>query len=278
MAESKIFRLVEGVDSENIGRAVEGFLRDRKGMTAEGAKTPEGYFVQAKGNDGGWKTVAGMNMATQIQIIQSGDMVTVNIGQGKWSDKVGAAAVGMVLFAPLAVTAAIGAWNQKKLPQEIFAFVEQFIMSGGRSVTVSMGASMALKEGQVLCPNCKTPNPQGTKFCESCGAKLMEECPSCHAGVPIGKKFCPLCGSPMKLRRTCPVCRAEVPDGTKFCPECGSSMTVEVECPGCHAKISGDNKFCPECGASLSGKRECPHCHREVADGTKFCPECGLPL
>ena len=36
-----------------------------------------------------------MDLATQVQIIPAGDMITVNVGAGKWSDKVGAGAAGM---------------------------------------------------------------------------------------------------------------------------------------------------------------------------------------
>ena len=32
MAESKIFRLIDGIDCDNVGRAVEAFLRDRKNL------------------------------------------------------------------------------------------------------------------------------------------------------------------------------------------------------------------------------------------------------
>ena len=125
MTESKVFRLPEGIDASSVGKEVENFLRSNKNLTTEGTKTPDGYFVQAKEPEGsGWKQLAGMTMAIQVQVVEISDTITVNIGNGKWSDKVGAGAVGVVLFAPLAVTAAVGAYNQKKLPGEIFDHIE----------------------------------------------------------------------------------------------------------------------------------------------------------
>lgn len=250
MAETKIFKLFEGVTFEMVGQAVEGFLRHKKGLTVDGVCSPDGYFVQAKNDSTGWKKLAGMDLATQVQIIPSGDNITVNVGSGKWSDKIGAGAVGMFVFAPLAVTSAIGAYAQKKLPQEIFNEIENFIMSGGKSISVALG----VKEGEVLCPKCKTANSKNTKFCRNCGEKLVNKCPKCGADVSLGIKFCPECGSTMKKENHCPSCNAVVPDGMKFCPECGSSMIPIINknlCPHCNAEIPEGKKFCGECGTKM---------------------------
>ena len=279
MADSKIFKLVDGVTIDMVGRAVECFLRDKKALTTEGTSSPEGYFVQAKEPESkSWKKLAGMSMATQVQIIPAGDMITVNIGAGKWSDKVGAGAVGILLFAPLAVTSVIGVLGQKKLPQEIFDEIERFIMSGGKNVSVSLSASKALKSDEILCPKCKTPNHEGTKFCNNCGEKLIKECPSCGAEVALGIKYCPQCGSTMEKENLCPNCHKNVPEGMKFCPECGSSMEVKNLCPYCNAEVPEGMKFCPDCGKSISKVKTCPNCHAEIPEGKKFCGECGTKI
>lgn len=170
-----------------------------------------------------------MDSAVQIQIFQAGDdQVMINVGSGKWVDKAGAATIGMIAFAPLAVTAAIGAWNQKKLPDELFAFVEQFIMSGGQSVTISMAASQDVAADQTVCPSCQAVNPAGSKFCTSCGSKLQKECPNCHQSVELTTKFCPNCGTDLAPKPavdiTCPDCQSTVPADSKFCPQCGHSF------------------------------------------------------
>ncbi|MDW8043083.1 MAG: SPFH domain-containing protein [Nitrososphaerota archaeon] len=86
----------------------------------------------------------------------------------------------------------------------------------------------------VVCPHCGFQNPQGVRFCGSCGKPLgpppqqqapvqpqTTTCPNGHS-VPVGSKFCPECGAPMAL--TCPSGHRVAP-GSKFCPECGARVT-----------------------------------------------------
>lgn len=51
------------------------------------------------------------------------------------------------------MTAGVGAYKQKKLPEEIFQVIEQCIVSGGRSVVVR-NAGAELNAGMVVCPAC----------------------------------------------------------------------------------------------------------------------------
>jgi len=231
-----MFNLANGVDIEKLGIGIQNWLRSKKQLHAEGMSTPQGYLVQAKQEDS-WKKVVGMDTAIQIQLFKAGDnQVTVNVGTGSWVDKAGAATVGMVVFAPLAVTAAIGAWNQKKLPEEIFNFVNDFIVSGGQSVEVSMAPSQDISADQVVCPHCSAINPKNAKFCSSCGQALQKECPNCHAAVGLDTKFCPNCGFDLQPKpaqtaeMTCPQCGAQIPADSKFCPNCGHSF-VQAQAP-----------------------------------------------
>lgn len=131
MAESRVFKLMNGVTLEMLGEAVESFLRDSKGMQTQAGQTTEGYLVQGKQEADGWKRISGTDQAISVQMFKAGDVVNVTTGFGKWSDKIGAGVVGYFVFAPLAITAAIGAFMQKKLPGEIFDYIEKFILSGG---------------------------------------------------------------------------------------------------------------------------------------------------
>lgn len=200
MADSKMF-ITNGIEIEKIGVAIQGFLREKKGLHAEGMKTPQGYLVQAKEEEG-WKKFTGMDTSIQIQMFPAGDnQVMINVGQG--------------------------AWMQKKLPGEIFDFVERFILSGGKSVTVSMAASLDKQDGQVLCPSCSAANPEGAKFCTVCGSKLGKEYPSCGGAIGLDTKFCPNCGANVQEEerkssiKNCPQCSNECAVSAKFCTECG---------------------------------------------------------
>lgn len=225
MADSKVFRLLEGVTAEMVGDAVVSFLREQKNLTVDSAKATGGYMIQAKEEADGWKQISGTTTAIKVQILEAGDIITVNIGAGKWSDKIGAGVLGAFVFAPLAVTSIVGAVKQKKLPDEIFDFIEKFILSGGKTALFGMGVMKKMDDNQIECPKCKTVN-SGTKFCKECGAKLGNECPNCHASVDFG---------------------------TKFCPECGTTMTSgNPTCYSCGANLNADQKFCPECGAKVN--------------------------
>jgi adenylate cyclase len=47
------------------------------------------------------------------------------------------------------------------------------------------------------CGACGFENPEGFKFCGSCGAGLGNVCPTCGAEVPTGFAFCGVCGTEM---------------------------------------------------------------------------------
>ena len=135
MAESRVFQKVNGVTIEGIGRSVQNFLRSSKGLVVQGGKAGEGYIVQAKEDDS-WKKVAGMSSAIEVQISDTGNGILVNIGNGQWSDKIGAGVLGWFVFAPLAVTAIVGSVQQKKLPGEIFDHIERYVANGGNDLYV----------------------------------------------------------------------------------------------------------------------------------------------
>jgi class 3 adenylate cyclase/predicted ATPase len=45
------------------------------------------------------------------------------------------------------------------------------------------------------CPQCQYPNKDTAKFCEECGAKLVEVCPQCGHQASPAAKFCAECGA-----------------------------------------------------------------------------------
>jgi hypothetical protein len=80
-----------------------------------------GFLLQIK-KRGGWRDFVGMATSLNIVFYQSGDTLTVQIGAGKWIDKVAAGGVSLFVLWPLAITAGVGAWQQMMLPDKIFDF------------------------------------------------------------------------------------------------------------------------------------------------------------
>ena len=48
------------------------------------------------------------------------------------------------------------------------------------------------------CPSCSYENPEGARFCMSCGAALERRCPVCDTALPPDARFCMSCGAPLE--------------------------------------------------------------------------------
>ena len=48
---------------------------------------------------------------------------------------------------------------------------------------------------EVACPSCGTLNPEGFRFCGSCGSAMERTCPSCGSANPATNAFCGSCGT-----------------------------------------------------------------------------------
>lgn len=282
MAESRVFQKTNNISIEGIGRSVQNFLHSSKGLVVQGGKTGQGYVVQAKEDDG-WKKVAGMSSAIEVQISDTGNGILVNIGNSKWSDKIGAGVLGWFVFAPLAVTAIVGTVQQKKLPGEIFAHIERYVASGGQDMY--NGADFVnASDGRMVCPYCKSEVPSGNSFCTSCGKPLTRQCPGCNENVAVNLAFCPKCGTDMNMPRTvkCVSCGAQLQEGSLFCTICGAKQAAEEKhCSKCGRVLKPDDVFCPGCGEKNDNEQAepqkliCPDCGRELEPDSKFCSKCG---
>lgn len=192
MNETRVFML-NGTQVQDIVTRLEGFFRTEKGMDVQSSQTTDGYVMQASQPKDGWKTLTGMRLAVTVQMAVAGDQLNVSIGEGQWSDKIGAGAIGLFVAWPLAITAGMGAYKQKKLPSEVFQVIENTIMTGGQPVVVS-GAGQTVAAGMTVCPSCKAQLAPGSKFCNRCGAKLGQKCPNCGAEITADSDFCSECG------------------------------------------------------------------------------------
>ena len=192
--ESKMFHFPATIRLEGVAKALENFLSSVKNMEVQGARTADGYVIQGRQTKDGWKTIAGMRMATTIQLTQIDSNLNVVVGQGEWSDKIGAGAVGLFIAWPLAVTAGIGAYRQKKLPEEIFEVVERYLLANGGQATRPVAQAAPQEQKAAVCPSCGNACQSGSKFCNYCGAKLEDRCAYCGSVVQPGSRFCPECG------------------------------------------------------------------------------------
>ena len=194
MKESRVFELND-VTVEQVAEAVTTFLREEKKMEVQSVTTPNGYLIQAVQADT-LRTLSGMKLATTVELNVNGTQLNVTLGEGQWADKLGAGAVGLFLLWPLAVTAGIGAYKQKKLPSEIFEVVYRCTTGepmGFQTAGVPVNVTPEAQAG-MTCPQCHAPISANAKYCSVCGAKLQTVCPNCGVPVKPGSKFCSECG------------------------------------------------------------------------------------
>ena len=159
MKESRVFELNQAT-AEQVLEAVTTFLRGEKGMEVQSVATPNGYLIQAAQADT-LRTLSGMKLATTVELTVNGTQLNLTLGEGQWADKLGAGAVGLFLLWPLAVTAGIGAYKQKKLPSEIFEVVYRCTMgepTSFRTAGVPVNAAPTAPAGAV-CPHCGGRGP-----------------------------------------------------------------------------------------------------------------------
>lgn len=243
MEESRVFSL-NGVSLETVVKSVETFLRDEKGMEIQSAPVEHGCVIQATQKKDTLKMLVGMRLATTVQLVVSGENLNVVIGEGQWVDKLGAGAVGLFLAWPLAVTAGIGAYQQKKLPEDVLNVISRTLMSPGQFAPRETAGGMMTgavgnvgtgvvaggtvgSETAVIGVTANGTVESGTAGTDGgetgeTATEKAQVCPQCHAPVQAGAKFCSNCGA--KLIQVCPECGKVVAPGSKFCSECGCAL------------------------------------------------------
>ncbi|MCP4604858.1 MAG: hypothetical protein GY847_30785 [Proteobacteria bacterium] len=111
----------------------------------------------------------------------------------------------------------------------------------------------------IECPNCGTQQPDGTTFCDACGADTRSS--SSTQLVPPLMPVAPPPGETLK----CPACNVDRVPNEAFCNNCGAAFDsitpppVSIappprtkECPQCGTRCSIILAFCDMCGASFN--------------------------
>ncbi len=83
----------------------------------------------------------------------------------------------------------------------------------------------APKTEGMVCPQCKASIPEGARFCQGCGSKILQEqskCAECGASLAKGAKFCHQCGK--QASAACSNCGATNAGNASFCSECGTKL------------------------------------------------------
>lgn len=208
MAEEKIYH-APGLDLQKLGHTLSRWFQSQ-GFETQTLEAPGGGLVVQARKAQTWRSLVGMSAALNVTMIQQDERLLVQMGAAQWADKAVLGAVGALVFWPALIPAAFGAWKQKKLPQQTFQFIDQYLALGGDVSEAALANIMGRAEAATLrhkaaavappgeeirCPSCGHPVRAGAKFCDKCGASLQLTCPQCGATLRPGAKFCDSCGA-----------------------------------------------------------------------------------
>lgn len=173
MEEKRIFQMGT-ITLDELVRLLEQFLSVNKHLTTQKFTFDNRAILQCMDSDSSWKQFLGLDAALTIELIESeNNTLTVTIGNAKWLDKVGVAAVGALFFSPLIIAAGIGAVRQAVLPAEVFSFIENKIGAPkANSCNKTQSAPEASSEDVFNCPCCGSEVLKSYAFCSKCGTKL----------------------------------------------------------------------------------------------------------
>src|SRR5262245_25776919 len=107
------------------------------------------------------------------------------------------------------------------------------------------------------CASCGFENPEGLKFCEECGTKLVQACPSCGREVRPTAKFCGECGT--TLTQLPPVPSAQVtvassqPPASYTPPHLAERIRAEQTAMEARGVTDGERKTITALFADLKG-------------------------
>jgi len=112
--------------------------------------------------------------------------------------------------------------------------------------TVVVAEAVTAEGAALICAGCGVELPEGTKFCNNCGEKVVIPPP------PEEKK-----------ELICSGCGVTLPEGTKFCNNCGAKAVLSVPAAAA-VPVASASALCKNCGMKN--------------EGSKFCKSCGFPM
>ena len=214
MAEEKIYHAPE-LDLGHLAQTLSRWFQ-QQGFETQTLDAPGGGLVVQARKAQTWRSIVGMSAALNVALTQQDERLIVQMGAAQWTDKAVLGAVGALVFWPVLIPAAFGAWKQKQLPQQTFEFIDQYLALGGdvpeatlarimghveaaslrdQAATLRAEATALAPNEAILCPSCGQPVREGAKFCDNCGASLQLTCPQCGEALRPGAKFCDSCGA-----------------------------------------------------------------------------------
>ncbi len=107
--------------------------------------------------------------------------------------------VSMTSMGYMGAVARYSAEEMAPVGKDTFNYMAKGTTEGVEAISraIKTGMDRHDEEEKLICPNCSKENPQGSGFCNSCGAPLEKKkaCSRCGFDNPSEAKFCNGCGS-----------------------------------------------------------------------------------
>ncbi len=123
----------------------------------------------------------------------------------------------------------------------------------------------------VVCPNCQSQQPDGTVFCDNCGAKLNAPQVAQPQAAPA------VSSAPTVVASNCPQCGQPVNPGNAFCDNCGASLGPAAQSSAGPQPV-GQEAGQPAAAPPSAGGLTCSNCGAQLTPGSAFCDMCGAPV
>ncbi|MCS7080394.1 MAG: zinc ribbon domain-containing protein [Chloracidobacterium sp.] len=212
--QDRTYRLPCGFHLATLANDIRHFflMRDHRVQVVPVGET---IIIQAV-RDSTLTTLLGQSSALTVRLQPIGDRLLVEVGTSKWLEKAALGVVGYVLLGPLVVLPIVGAFNQLKLVEDLWAHLDAYF---AQQVTDRWQPPAAPPEpsyrsptppprqsDEQLCIACRAPMPPTAVFCSRCGARAsvvpypagvastLPTCPQCGLVNQVGARFCSGCG------------------------------------------------------------------------------------
>jgi hypothetical protein len=128
MNNARIYDL-HGLPVQELANQVAGWFQTQE-YQINYRTDPYGRTIVQVYKSGFWRTAFGFRMAlTTVFTPQNDGRVVVELGGETWDDKLVVGAVGFLLLPPLLLTAALGAWQQSDLDEQVWRLLADHIFS-----------------------------------------------------------------------------------------------------------------------------------------------------
>ncbi|MBQ11536.1 MAG: hypothetical protein CMJ45_08300 [Planctomyces sp.] len=116
------------------------------------------------------------------------------------------------------------------------------------------------------CPPCQTANPEGAKFCMSCGSALAASCPECGTELPSEARFCLNCGHQLGQASEAASARAQL---EQYIPR---ELLEKLEAARSSGGIQGERRvvtmlFCDVTGSTAAAEQLDPEEWAQIMNG-----------